>query len=160
MPLIFSENVPFVEEEIIGATQVATGVVTTGVVTTGVVTTGVVTTGGTTTTGGVTTGGVTTAGGVTTGVVGAAPPLLVVAIDVIRALDSGEVRVGSALKLVVSVVRLAVCDVVATLAVTTAAKFFTAAIKVAAVVGSAPLLALESAAMALTLSRIDAVGAA
>ena len=153
MPLIANVNVPFVEDEIVGAMQVATGVV-------GVVTTGGTTTTGGVTTGGETTGGVTTAGGVTIGVVGAAPPLLVVAMDVIKALDSGEVSVGSALKLVVSVVRLGVCDVVATLRATTDAKFFTAEIKVAAVVGSAPLLALESAAIALTLSRIDAVGAA
>jgi hypothetical protein len=160
MPLIENVNVPLVEEEITGATHVAPGTVTTGVETTGgTTTTGGVTTGGVTT-GGVTTGGVTTAGGVTTGVVGAAPPLLVVAMDVIKALDSGEVSVGSALKVVVSVVRLDVCEVVATLSLTTSAKFFTALTNVAAVVGSAPLLALESAAIALTLSRMEAVGAA
>ena len=131
MPLILNENVPLVDEETVGAVQDA--VVPPGAVTTG---------------------------GVTTGVVGATPPLLVVATEIIKAFDSGEVSVGSALKVVVSVVRLAVCEVVATVAETTAAKFFTALTKVAAVVGNAPLLACESAAMALTLSRIEAVGAA
>ena len=79
---------------------------------------------------------------------------------VIKALDSGKLRVGSGLKAVVSVVRLAVCDVVATFAETTAAKFLPASVNVLAVVGKDPALALESAAMALTLSKIEAVGAA
>ena len=151
-------NVPLAEDKV-GTVQVTTGVVTTGVVTTGVVTTGG-TTGGTTTTGGVTTGGVTTAGGVTTGVVGTTPLLLVVAMVVIKALDSGKLKVGSGLKAVVKVVRLAVCEVVATLAITTATKFLPASVNVLAVVGNDPALALESAAMAFTLSKIEAVGAA
>ena len=153
MELIVTLNVPLVAELMVGAVQV--GVVTTGVVTTGVVTTGVVTTGGVTTT-----GGTTTTGGVTTGVVGTTPLLLVVAIVVIKALDSGKLSVGSGLKAVVSVVRFAVCEVVATLAVTTAARFLPASVNVLAVVGKLPALALESAAMALTLSKIEAVGAA
>ena len=104
------------------------------------------------TTGGVTTGGTTT-GGVTTGVVGAVPPLLVVATAVIAALDSGLVSAGSGLNDVVKVVKLADCEVVATLAATTAAKLAAAVVKVAAVVGNAPLLAFASAAMALTLAN-------
>ena len=151
--MIVTLNVPLVAELMVGAVQV--GVVTTGVVTTGVVTTGVVTTGGVTTT-----GGATTAGGVTTGVVGTTPLLLVVAMVVIKVLDSGKMSVGSGLNAVVSVVRLAVCEVVATLAATTAAKFLPASVIVLAVVGKDPALALESAAMALTLSKIEAVGAA
>jgi hypothetical protein len=119
-------------------------------VTTGGVTTGGVTTGGVTT-GGVTTGGVT-AGGVTTGVVGAAPPLLVVAIAVIAALDSGLVRLGSGLTATVKAVRLADWEEVATNEATTDAKLAAAFVNVAAVVGKAPLFALESAAIALTLA--------
>jgi hypothetical protein len=130
-----------------------------GGVTTGGVTTGGVTTGGVTT-GGVTTGGVTT-GGVTTGVVGAAPPLLVVAMEVIAALDSGLVKAGSGLMAAVRAVRLALCDVVATLNATTAAKLVAAVVNVVAVVGKAPLLALASAAMALTLaSKVVPAGTA
>ena len=64
------------------------------------------------------------------------------------------------MKAVVKAVRPAVCDAVATLAVTTAAKFFPASTNVLAVVGKEPLLALESAAMALTLSKMELVGAA
>jgi hypothetical protein len=115
----------------------------------GGVTTGGTTTGGTTT-GGTTTGGVTT-GGVTTGVVGAAPPLFVVAMAVTAAFDSGLVSVGSGLKLVESAVKPAVCELVATLAKITAAKFLPASVNVAAVAGNEPLLALASAAMSLML---------
>jgi hypothetical protein len=132
--------------------------VTTGGVTTGGVTTGGVTTGGVTT-GGVTTGGVTT-GGVTTGVVGAVPPLLVVATVLIKVFDSGKLRVGSGLKAVVNAVRLAVWDAVATLDMTTAAKFLPASVIVLTDAGKEPLLALESIAIAFTLSKMDAVGAA
>ena len=81
------------------------GGVTIGGTTTGGVTTGGVTTGGVTT-GGVTTGGVTT-GGTTTGVVGAVPPLLVVATAVIAALEAGLVNAGSGFTAAVKAVRLA-----------------------------------------------------
>ena len=120
---------------------------------------GGVTTGGVTT-GGVTTGGVTT-GGVTTGVVGAVPPLFVVAMAVTAALDSGRVRAGSGLMAAVRVLRLADCEEVATLAAITADKLPAAFKKISAVAGKAPLLALESAAMALTLARsVEPVGTA
>ena len=109
------------------------------------------TTGGTTT-GGTTTGGTTT-GGVTTGVVGAAPPLLVVAIAVIAALEAGLVKAGSGLMATVKAVKLALCEVVATLAKTTAAKLEAAVVNVAAVVGKAPLLALASAAIAFMFAN-------
>ena len=130
-----------------------------GGVTTGGVTTGGVTTGGVTT-GGVTTGGVTT-GGVTIGVVGAVPPLLVVAMAVTAAFDSGRVKAGSGLMAAVSVVRLADCDAEDTLAKITAAKLLAAVVKVADVAGNAPPLALASAAMAITLARsVEPVGTA
>ena len=120
---------------------------------------GGVTTGGVTT-GGVTTGGVTT-GGVTIGVVGAVPPLLAVAMLVIAALDSGLARVGSGLMAAVSVVKPAVCELVATLAKMTADKFLAASVKVAAVVGKEPPIALASAAMSLMLcSNVLPVGTA
>ena len=86
--------------------------------------------------------------------------LLVVAMVAIKALDSGKISLGSGLKADVNVVRLAVCDVAATLAAITALKLLPASVIVLAVVGKAPLLAVESAANALTLSKIDAVGAA
>ncbi len=117
----------------------------------GGVTIGGVTTGGVTT-GGTTTGGVTT-GGTTTGVVGAEPPLLVVAIAVIAALDSGLDKAGSGLIATVKAVKLALCELVATLAATTAAKLVAAVVKVAAVAGKAPLLALASAAIAFILAN-------
>jgi hypothetical protein len=101
-----------------------------------------------------------TAGGVTTGVVGATPPLLVVAIADIAALEAGLVKAGSGLNAVVSAVRLADCEEVATLAATTCAKLVAAAMKVAAVVGKAPLFAFASVAMALTLAKMEFVGAA
>ena len=110
-------------------------------------------------TGGVT-GGVTGVTGTSTGVIGATPLLLVVAMVAIKALDSGKISLGSGLKAVVNVVRLAVCDAAATLAATTALKLMPASLIVLAVVGKAPLLAVESAANALTLSKIDAVGEA
>jgi hypothetical protein len=69
-------------------------------------------------------------------------------------LDSGNSNLGSGLNATVSAVRLADCDVVATLAVTTAAKFLPAFTMTADTVGSEPLLALASAAMALTLSKM------
>ena len=161
MPLSTKLKVPLVLLLITGSSAVhrvelppVAGGVTTGGVTTGGVTTGGVTTGG------VTTGGVTT-GGVTTGVVGAEPPLLVVAIAVTAAFDSGRVSAGSGLMAAVSVVKLADCEVVATLAAITADKLAAAVVKVAAVVGKAPLLALASAAMALTLaSSVEPVGTA
>ena len=112
------------------------------------------------TTGGVTTGGVTT-GGVTIGVVGATPPLLAVAMAVTAAFDSGLVSVGSGLKAVESAVKPAVCELVATLAKITAAKFLPASVNVAAVAGNEPLLALASAAMSLMLcSNVLPVGTA
>jgi hypothetical protein len=80
---------------------------------------------------------------------------------VIAALDSGLLKAGSGLMATVNAVKLADCEVVATLAKTTAAKLVAAVVKVAAVAGKAPLLALASAAMAFMLaSKVVPAGTA
>jgi hypothetical protein len=74
--------------------------------------------------------------------------LVDVAVAVILATESGLASVGSGLKATVRAVRLAVCEVVATLWITTSARLLPARTMTADTPGSAPLLALASVARA------------